>query len=109
MEKHVGKSDAELIVRFKEEPRLSASSSFYDADTADRAIGNGIAANKQQLTNWLAGDQERLVLQHEEKFSVGQVIQKGTEASHPSNKITIVIDKDPLMPNGYRVHTAYPK
>ena len=109
IEKHVGKSDAELIFRLKEEPRLSASSSFYDAQVADRAIGNGIAANKDQLANWLAGDQQRLVLTHEEKFSVGNVIQKGNDVSHASKTITIVTDKDPLMPNGYRVHTAYPK
>ncbi|WP_422897668.1 hypothetical protein [Providencia stuartii] len=24
-----------------------------------------------------------------------------------SNKIVIVIDKDPLIPNGYRIQTAY--
>ncbi len=109
IEKHVAQSDAELIARFKAEPRLNASSTFFSNESADKAIGNGISANKKQLTDWLAGDQARLVLQHEEKFNVGKVIQKGDNASHLSNKITIVIDRDPLMPNGYRIHTAYPK
>ncbi|HHP7421922.1 RNase A-like domain-containing protein [Providencia rettgeri] len=36
-------------------------------------------------------------------------MHKGQVKSVDSNKIVIVIDKDPLMPNGYRIQTAYPK
>lgn len=49
------------------------------------------------------------MLTHEEMFNVGRVINKGDGSSHLSNKIILVVDKDPLMPKGYRVHTAYPK
>ncbi|WP_161969195.1 RNase A-like domain-containing protein, partial [Entomohabitans teleogrylli] len=109
IQKHVGKSDAQLLARFENEPNLSASSTFFNQTAADKAIGNGIAANKGQLAEWLAGDQSRLILQHTEKFTVGKVIQKSDGSSYFSKKITIVIDRDPAMPNGYRVHTAYPK
>ncbi len=109
VQKHVGKTDAELIARLNSDPRVLASSTFSDMKSAERAIGNGLAENKDQLTNWLAGNQDRLVLQHEELFNVGRVIPKGSTESHYSNKIVIVIDRDPLMPSGYRIQTAYPK
>ncbi|MFQ6293153.1 RNase A-like domain-containing protein, partial [Yersinia enterocolitica] len=109
VQKHVGKTDAELIARLNSDPRVLASSTFSDMKSAERAIGNGLAENKDQLTNWLAGNQDHLVLQHEELFNVGRVIPKGSTESHYSNKIVIVIDRDPLMPSGYRIQTAYPK
>ncbi|HFZ4949682.1 TPA: RNase A-like domain-containing protein [Yersinia enterocolitica] len=92
VQKHVGKTDAELIARLNSDPRVLASSTFSDMKSAERAIGNGLAENKDQLTNWLAGNQDRLVLQHEELFNVGRVIPKGSTESHYSNKIVIVID-----------------
>lgn len=111
IEKHVNKSDAELLARLQAEPRLGATSTFFDSAAADRAIGNAFAdkSNQRKLTEWLVGDQTRLVLTHEEMFNVGRVINKGDGSSHLSNKIILVVDKDPLMPKGYRVHTAYPK
>ncbi|XWY11483.1 hemagglutinin repeat-containing protein [Photorhabdus asymbiotica UENP] len=113
IERHVGKSDAQLLARFKNDPTVVASSTFTDMKTAEWAIGNGIAANREKLTNWLTsnvpGAKDRIVIKHDMPVSVGRVIQRGSTKSHESNSIVIVIDKDPLMPNGYRIQTAYPK
>ncbi|PHM35526.1 Toxin CdiA [Xenorhabdus szentirmaii] len=109
IERHVGKSDAQLLARFKNDPRVLASSTFTDMKTAEWAIGNGIAANREKLTTFMAGNDTRMVLNHKMPVNVGRVIPKGSTKSHESNNIVIVIDKDPLMPNGYRIQTAYPK
>ncbi|MGV7960571.1 hypothetical protein QPK13_05445, partial [Photorhabdus tasmaniensis] len=113
IERHVGKSDAQLLARFKNDPTVVASSTFTDMKTAEWAVGNGIAANREKLTSWmagnLAGNPDRLVLKHEMPVNIGRVIQRGSTKSHESNSIVIVIAKDPLMPNGYRIQTAYPK
>lgn len=42
------------------------------------------------------------------EWTIGRVIYRGQTKSIDSNKIVIVIDKDPLIPNGYRIQTAYP-
>ncbi|WP_272690621.1 RNase A-like domain-containing protein, partial [Providencia sp. PROV090] len=107
--RHVGKTDAQLLARFETEPRVLASSTFTDMKTADWAIGNGIAANQDKISTFMAGSDTRIVLNHESSTNIGRVIHKGQAKSVDSNKIVIVIDKDPLMPNGYRIQTAYPK
>lgn len=107
--RHVGKTDAQLLARFDSEPRVLASSTFTDMKTADWAIGNGIAANQDKISNFMAGSDSRIVLNHESSTNIGRVINKGQTKSVDSNKIVIVIDKNPLMPNGYRIQTAYPK
>ncbi|EMH4150147.1 hypothetical protein RGN32_003735 [Providencia stuartii] len=43
------------------------------------------------------------------EWTIGRVIYRGQTKSIDSNKIVIVIDKDPLIPNGYRIQTAYPQ
>ncbi|EOX5954828.1 RNase A-like domain-containing protein [Providencia rettgeri] len=107
--RHVGKTDAQLLARFESEPNVLASSTFTDLKTADWAIGNGIGANKDKISAFMAGNGTRIILTHETSADIGRVIRKGQIQSTGSNKIVIVIDKDPLMPNGYRIQTAYPK
>ncbi|WP_368570660.1 RNase A-like domain-containing protein, partial [Acinetobacter baumannii] len=107
--RHVGKTDAQLLARFENEPKVLASSTFTDMKTADWAIGNGMAANKDKISTFMSGSDTRMIINYESSTNIGRVIQKGQTTAVDSNKIVIVIDKDPLMPNGYRIQTAYPK
>ncbi|MEQ4710655.1 RNase A-like domain-containing protein, partial [Providencia huaxiensis] len=107
--RHVGKTDAQLLARFESEPNVLASSTFTNMKTADWAIGNGIGANQDKISAFMAGNGTRIILTHETSTDIGRVIRKGQTQSTGSNKIVIVIDKDPLMPNGYKIQTAYPK
>ncbi|MEQ5434585.1 RNase A-like domain-containing protein, partial [Providencia huaxiensis] len=107
--RHVGKTDAQLLARFESEPNVLASSTFTNMKTADWAIGNGIGANQDKISAFMAGNGTRIILTHETSADIGRVIRKGQTQSTGSNKIVIVIDKDPLMPNGYKIQTAYPK
>ncbi|MEY0291187.1 RNase A-like domain-containing protein [Providencia rettgeri] len=107
--RHVGKTDAQLLARFEADPKVRASSTFTDMKTADWAIGNGVAANQDKISAFMAGSDTRIVLNYESSTNIGRVINKGQTKSIDSNKIVIVIDKDPLMPNGYRIQTAYPR
>ncbi|MCT8250971.1 RNase A-like domain-containing protein [Proteus faecis] len=98
-----------MLARFKTEPRVLASSTFTDMKTADWAIANGIAANQNKISAFMSGSDTRIILNYESSANIGRVMHKGQIKSVDSNKIVIVIDKDPLMPNGYRIQTAYPK
>ncbi|MEX9336456.1 RNase A-like domain-containing protein, partial [Providencia alcalifaciens] len=107
--RHVGKTDAQLLARFEADPKVRASSTFTDMKTADWAIGNGVAANQDKISAFMSGSDTRIVLNYESATNIGRVIYKGQTKSIDSNKMVIVIDKDPLMPNGYRIQTAYPR
>lgn len=109
VQKHVGKTDQELLDRFSREPHIRGSSTFTDMSTADRAVGQTVNANKNKIDEWLSGSDRRLELNHETNFDVGRVIPNGATASQGSKKVFVLIERDPLMPNGYRIHTAYPE
>ena len=53
LERHVGKTDEELLERLKREPHLSAASTFTDEETAEKVIKAAIAENQDLITKWL--------------------------------------------------------
>ena len=72
-------------------------------------MGQTVNANKNKIDEWLSGSDRRLELNHDASFDVGRVIPNGATTSQSSTRVFVLIERDPLMPNGYRIHTAYPE
>jgi filamentous hemagglutinin len=64
-----------------------------------------------ESNNWLKDPNPKkpLTLNKTLDFEAGRVIRNGKTASESSNEVFVLLRKDPLGPNGYRVHTSYPK
>jgi len=107
--KHVGKSDQELLKRFETEPDLLGSSTYTDIETAQKAVGDVLTSNRDEVQDWMSSSKSRLPLNKTLDYDVGRVIPQGSEVSQSSNKAFVLLVKDPLAPNGYRVHTSFPK
>ncbi len=108
--KHIGKTDEQLLQRFETEPDILGSSSYPDIDTAQRAVGEVLSRNRDDIQDWLTNSPKpRLTLNETLDFEVGRVIPQGATVSQPSSKSFLLLVKDPLAPNGYRVHTSFPK
>jgi len=107
---HVGKSDQQLIARLSAEPKLKATSTFSDLYTAERAIGDTLRLNQTKVNEWLQSSSgpNRLVLPQSLGYNVGRVISKGSKQSTNSQKVRLVIDKDPGAPKGFVIITSYP-
>jgi filamentous hemagglutinin len=108
--KHVGKSDQQLIARLSAEPRLGATSTFSDLYTAERAIGDTLRLNQTKVNEWLklSSGPDRLVLPQSLGYNVGRVISRGATKSTNSQKVRLIIDKDPKAPKGFVIITSYP-
>ncbi|CCN36817.1 putative Rhs family protein [Vibrio nigripulchritudo SO65] len=108
--RHVGKTDEQLLQRFETEPDILGSSTYPDLETAQRAVGDVLSRNSDNVQDWLENSSKpRLTLNETLDYEVGRVIPQGATASQPSNKSFVLLVKDPLAPNGYRVHTSFPK
>lgn len=108
--KHIGKTDEQLLQRFETEPDILGSSTYLDIETAQRAVGDVLSRNRNNVQDWLTNSPKpRLTLNETLDYEVGRVIPQGATASQPSNKSFVLLVKDPLAPNGYRVHTSFPK
>jgi Bacterial CdiA-CT RNAse A domain len=106
--KHVGKTEQELLARYKSEPRIPASSSFPDLVTAERVIHDTLIANDQKIRAWLKdGDASNaLPLYYSASDVIGiSVLKDGTVLKRTG--ASTVLKKSP--DGGFYYHTAYPE
>jgi hypothetical protein len=108
IEKHVGKTDDELVNRLSQEPKITGSSSFPDRATAERVVSETIDANQVQISQFLSGKGKTLVLKCDAGHYVGNIISKEQTTPIGTSKVTIVIKRDASTPAGYRIQTEYP-
>ncbi|MEO7271020.1 MAG: RNase A-like domain-containing protein [Vicinamibacterales bacterium] len=64
LERHTGKTDAELAERLRRERQISAASTYTDAATASRVVRAALTANRDRVNAWAArsGSRPNLVL-----------------------------------------------
>ncbi|WP_460149148.1 RNase A-like domain-containing protein [Pseudomonas sp. S3_E10] len=107
-EKHIGRTNQQLLYRLRQEPNIPAASTFHDRAAAEREISVVLDENQDKIDNFLKGNQNQLIINHETKGPVGTCIKKNTTAAVSGTRIYLVIRKDINMHPGYRIHTGYP-
>lgn len=108
IERHVGKSEADLRARLDADPKISGASSFRTLERAETVVGDAIAANRQRIDDWLAGSGTRLVLNHNASASTGISLNRGAADAADVNSVRLVLQRDASMETGYRIVTGYP-
>ena len=108
IEKHVGKTIRELTDRFKRDARISASSSFPDIQTAERAIAATLPHLQDKIERLQNGIQQSTMKTINVGFDVGLVVYPNTILKRKTNWVTIVLVADSRMPEGYYIETAFP-
>ncbi|GAA3105046.1 hypothetical protein GCM10010520_57410 [Rhizobium viscosum] len=106
--RHVGKLDADLSARLSSQPNVTAASSFPDCATAERAVSSALDANTPNISQFLSGSNNRLIINHNVGSPVGNVLTRGSATSVPSSNVRVVIQRDPTMPTGYKIITGFP-
>lgn len=105
VQKHVGKTDAQLLARLAAEPHIKASSTFNDLTVADKAVGEAFAKNRAGIDAWMSGGGNKYSFTQELSYEVGRVIPNGASMASPSSKVVVFLEKDPSMPK--RVYYNY--
>jgi hypothetical protein len=107
LERHIGKTDAELRRRLEEES-ISADSTYTDRDTAEMAVAAAIQENSNRINTWLhrLGGHSNLVLDYDSDTPLGRSMRRGEAQSFPcSHAVAILKWKSP---SDYFVLTSYP-
>ena len=108
IERHVGKSEAELLDRLKRE-NISASSSFRTLPDAERYVAGTIAQNQEAIDAWLDGKGgNRLVLDGRFDSSTGISIKRGDTQAEDVYSVKLVLERSDALGIGYRIVTGYP-
>ena len=111
--KHVGKTEAELRARLMAERRIDAASSFTTLGHAERAISNGLRANKNLIQAWAssAGMGNRtanLRLIHDVGSVIGQTVPRLSNRLQQTSRIVIVLKLETYNKMPYYILTAFP-
>ncbi len=110
IDRHIGKTDAELLQRLQRDPRIRASSTFTDRATAER-VANEVLSNPQnivEINRWLNNPSSRrtLPLNYNGNAIIGRVIDRGSNSASDAENAVIVLKKDN---QGSFIITGYPE
>ena len=109
LERHVGRTDAELHERLEREPNISAASTYTNRATAERIVGAALQQNADRIDSWIKRGPHRpnLVLDYTDaNNAIGRTMFPRAVGSVPCDHAIVVLRADD---NGYYVLTSYPE
>ena len=110
LQRHVGKTDAELIERLRREPHISSASTYTDRATAETVVGAALESGDRGFAAWRerTGPRPNFVLRYHADRPIGRSIARGGSSSVPCDRALIVLRWDDRRRN-YYVLTSYPE
>jgi len=108
LERHVGRSDAELARRLERERSINAASTFTDRATAERVVGAALAREQRRIAGWLERDRGGdLALEYRGDAGavLGRVLLRGEAAPRAATDARVVLRRQGA---DWFVLTAYP-
>ena len=105
--RHVGRTDAELRQRLKDEPDISAASTYTDQDAAERSVGLALSKNTSKVSDWeKANSHPNLVLRVTMPTGIGRSLKSG-DSTVKDVKAAVVVLK--WAGRDWYVLTSYPE
>jgi hypothetical protein len=108
LDRHVGKSKEWLHDRVVHHPTATHASSFADDASADRIVSEAIRNRSDVIHEWLTRGRHQLRLDVTLDRSTGVSVNAAGEAAHV-NGVRLILVKDPSIPEGYWIKTAFPQ
>jgi hypothetical protein len=108
LERHVGKTEAELKQRLETDRQISAASSFTNRSIAEAAIGEAISRNERSITSWLRSRDNRYTIDYKANRKVGITLRRRESKASTTSSLKIVFQRSAKLPPGYFILTAYP-
>jgi Bacterial CdiA-CT RNAse A domain len=110
LQRHIAKSDANLLERLKREPQISSASTYTDRATAERVVGAALHTGSRAFASWRdrIGRRPNFVLHYRADRAIGRSIARGHSRSEPCDRAVIVLRWEERRQQ-YYVLTSYPE
>jgi len=110
--RHVGKTNRELSERLKQEPDISAASTYTDLPTAETVVAAALARERSRIATWTArsGSRPNLALRYKSPGPrpIGRSWQRGKIAPDACVEAVVVLRWD-VSRRAFCVLTSYPE
>ncbi len=109
LQRHVGRTDAQLQERLQRERNISAASTWTDQEIAEETVAQALSAERSKLDRWFSRGYPRpnLALHFHTNRVIGRSLRRGENTSVPCSDAVIVLRAD--GPSGFYVLTTYPE
>lgn len=106
--RHVARTDDELRKRLERERNISAASTWTDRATAEAVVGEGLAAERGRVENWMRRGFPRanLALHYNAGRVIGRSLQRGDSQTVECSSAVIVLRADG---ESFYILTTYPE
>lgn len=113
LSRHVGRTDEQLRQRLREQPNISAASTYPNRETAELVVGSVIEQSAGRIASWKrrTGSRPNLALRTaaEARGSpIGRVLDRGRRTPRPAHDAVVVLRWDDWR-GTYYVLTSYPE
>ncbi|PJZ01100.1 hypothetical protein CPT06_05685 [Bacillus vallismortis] len=106
IDRHIGKTDEELLQRLQINKKIRASSTFTDRPTAERVANETLTKHKKEIEEWLNSDiGDPLPLPYRGTEVIGRGVRKGSNEVKDMTNARIVLKKNE---DGSFILTGYP-
>jgi Bacterial CdiA-CT RNAse A domain len=109
LDRHVGRSDADLQERLERERNISAASTWTDRATAEEVVAEALRAERRRIDSWMNRGERRsnLALHYDARRTIGRSLRRGENQVVPCTSAVIVLRAS--GPDGFYVLTTYPE
>ncbi len=109
LERHVGKTEAQLGQRLASETKISAASSFTDRSVAEAAIAEAMNRNQSAIDSWMKSRGNRYTMDYNANRIIGITLRRRASRATSTSRLKIVLQRSDKLPPGYFILTAYPE
>ncbi|MEG4282731.1 hypothetical protein QUB68_06350 [Microcoleus sp. A006_D1] len=109
LERHVGKTEAELGQRLAEDKRISGASSFTYRSVAERAIAEAMDRNKSAIDSWMKKRGNSYTIKYDTHRIIGITLRRRASKATSTSRLRIVLQRSTKLSPGYFILTAYPE
>jgi hypothetical protein len=110
--RHVARTDAQLRARLRDQPNISAASTYPDRDTAELVVGRILEQQADRVRAWTRrrGSRPNLALRVPDLRGppAGRVLERGSRVPRPARGAVVVLRWD-VRAGSFYVLTSYPE
>lgn len=112
IERHVGRSEADLRQRLRADPRLFRASSFDTLEDAEAAVNEALRHNADRIAGWLREnprDGQPRAFYLSTSRTLGHGMDRRNWQLRPYSDARVVLRRTSRLDRGFYVLTAYPE